>query len=178
MAAYTRCFTIGSRFVISGRLLAFRLRNEAESGSLALRLACSPDKFPPDGLLHPTLASATCRTGNLHGELLSVHKIKPGLSWRTGGAERKYLNDLRGIAARQASSSGFGCGLTAIFLRSPRVPPKLRVSAVNPSSRVYTTSCYIRDKGPFCAVALISKPLSTIVNAVQETRHPGLSIVT
>jgi hypothetical protein len=26
-------------------------------------------------LRHPTLASATCRTGNLHGELLSVHKI-------------------------------------------------------------------------------------------------------
>src|ERR1035441_4188438 len=75
MAANTRCFTTDSRFVISGRLLTFRLRNEAESGSLALRLACSPYKFPPDGLLHPTLASATCRTGNLHGELLSVHKI-------------------------------------------------------------------------------------------------------
>src|ERR1019366_8353090 len=75
MAANTRCFTTDSRFVISGRLLTFRLRNEAESGSLALRLACSPHKFPPDGLLHPTLASATCRTGNLHGELLSVHKI-------------------------------------------------------------------------------------------------------
>jgi predicted PurR-regulated permease PerM len=26
-------------------------------------------------------------------------------------------------------------------------------------------------------VALITKPLSTIVNAVQETRHPGMSIV-
>ena len=88
MAANTRCFTTGSRFVISGRLLAFRLRNEAESGSLTLWLACSPHKFPPDGLLHPTLASATCRTGNLHGELLSVHKIKPGLSWRTGDAEK------------------------------------------------------------------------------------------
>src|ERR1035441_1342460 len=75
MAANTRCFTTDSRFVISGRLLTFRLRNEAESGPLALRLACSPHKFPPDGLLHPTLASATCRTGNLHGELLSVHKI-------------------------------------------------------------------------------------------------------
>jgi hypothetical protein len=92
MAAYTRCFTTGSRFVISGRLLAFRLRNEAESGSLALRLACSPHKFPPNGLLHPTLASATCRTGNLHGELLSVHKIKPGLSWRTGDAEENAEN--------------------------------------------------------------------------------------
>ena len=74
-AACTRCFTTGCRFVISGRLLAFTLRNEAVSGSLALRLACSPHKFPPDGLLPPTLASATCRTGNLHGELLSVHKI-------------------------------------------------------------------------------------------------------
>src|ERR1019366_8474905 len=87
MAANTRCFTTGSRFVISGRFLAFRLRNEAESGLLALRLAYFPHKFPPNGLLHPTLASATCRTGNLHGELLSVHKIKPGLSWRTKDAE-------------------------------------------------------------------------------------------
>src|ERR1019366_5679800 len=101
MAANTRCFTTGSRFVISGRLLAFRLRNEAESGSLALRLARSPHKFPPDGLLHLTLALATCRTGNLHGELLSVHKIKPGLSWRTGDAENSKKNS----SALSASSA-------------------------------------------------------------------------
>jgi predicted PurR-regulated permease PerM len=49
---------------------------------------------------------------------------------------------------------------------------------VNPNPQAYTTSCYIRDKGLFSVVALITKPLSTIVNAVQETRHPGLSIVT
>src|SRR5471030_186496 len=110
MAAFTRCFTTGSRFVISGRLLAFRLRNEAESGSLALRLACSPHKFPPDELLHPTLASATCRTGNLHGELLSVHKIKPGLSWRTGVAEED-------AESQQSQRS------------SLRLPPRLSVSA-------------------------------------------------
>src|SRR5471030_1291033 len=102
MAAYTRCFTTGSRFVISGRLLAFRLRNEAESGSLALRLACSPHKFPPDGLLHPTLASATCRTGNLHGELLSVHKIKPGFIL----AHQSCIRRLSAAGYPKASGSG------------------------------------------------------------------------
>jgi hypothetical protein len=82
LSACARSFTTGSRFVISARLIAFRLRNKAESGSLARRLGCSPHKFPPEGLLHPTLASATCRTGNLHGELLSVHQISqayPGI---------------------------------------------------------------------------------------------------
>ena len=36
----------------------------------------------PDGFLHPALAGLHVRTGNLHGELLSVHKINqayPGL---------------------------------------------------------------------------------------------------
>src|ERR1039457_6903349 len=36
MAANTRCFTTDSRFVISGRLLTFRLRNEANR----VRLRC------------------------------------------------------------------------------------------------------------------------------------------
>ena len=55
---------------------------EAESGSLALRLAGSPPDASPAGLLHPALVRLHVRTGNLHGELLSVHKISqayPGI---------------------------------------------------------------------------------------------------
>src|SRR5215510_4609402 len=50
-------------------------RNEADSGSLALRLAGLLPRFPPDELLHPAPVPLHVRTSNLHGELLSVHKI-------------------------------------------------------------------------------------------------------
>ena len=49
--------------------------NEAEVGSLALRLALSPLKASPDRVTPSHARSATCQTGNLQGELLSVHKI-------------------------------------------------------------------------------------------------------
>jgi hypothetical protein len=41
IAAIARCFTTGIGFIISGRLTAPCMRNEAESGSLALRLTPS-----------------------------------------------------------------------------------------------------------------------------------------
>jgi hypothetical protein len=45
MAAYACCFTIGlSGFIQVGRTGHLRIPIEAESGSLALRLACSPRK--------------------------------------------------------------------------------------------------------------------------------------
>jgi len=55
--APTRCFLVGSRLHPSSAdwpLLS--LCNEAVSGSLALRLACSPRKASPVRLLPPTLA--------------------------------------------------------------------------------------------------------------------------
>ena len=86
-----------SRLVISVRLLAFRLRNEAESGSLALRLACSPHRFPPDGLLRPAPVQLLVRTSNLHGELLSVYKISQ-VSWCS-----RERQDLLNVSVRSAS---------------------------------------------------------------------------
>ena len=68
---------------IFGRLATFTLRHEAESGLLALRLAGLLRRFPPDGLLRLAPVQLHARTSNLHGELLSVHKIKPGLAWCT-----------------------------------------------------------------------------------------------
>src|ERR1035438_5008651 len=50
----------------------------------------------PDGLLHPALAGLHVRTGNLHGELLSVHKISqayPGVP--TVGALADYVAGMR-----------------------------------------------------------------------------------
>ena len=74
-------------FILSGRLATFDLRNEAASGSLALRLAGSLPRFPPDRLLCPAPVQLHVRTSNLHGELLSVHKIKPGLTWYSKDAK-------------------------------------------------------------------------------------------
>jgi len=62
-----------SGFIIFGRLATSNLRHEAESGSLALRLAGSHPRFPPDRLLHLAPVPLHVRTSNLHGELLSVH---------------------------------------------------------------------------------------------------------
>src|SRR5208282_2485972 len=45
-----------SGFITYGRLAAPSLHNEAESGSLVLRLMGSPREASPDGLLRPTLA--------------------------------------------------------------------------------------------------------------------------
>ena len=74
-----RCLLIASPpiagFIISGRLATFDLRNEAASGSLALRLAGSLPRFPPDRLLCLAPVQLHVRMSNLHGEFLSIHKI-------------------------------------------------------------------------------------------------------
>jgi hypothetical protein len=54
-------------------------RHEAESDSLALRLAGLPPRFPPAGLLPLAPVQLHARTSNSHGELLSVHKISQAL---------------------------------------------------------------------------------------------------
>jgi hypothetical protein len=71
-------------------MATFAKFNEAEVGSLALRLALSPLKASPDRVTPSHARSATCQTGNLQGELLSVHKIDqawpgaPGFTGLTG----------------------------------------------------------------------------------------------
>src|ERR1035437_9564324 len=49
--------------------------HEAESGSLALRLAGLLPRFPPAGLRRLAPDRLHARTSNLHGEFLSIHKI-------------------------------------------------------------------------------------------------------
>jgi len=73
VVAFARCFTTGCRFHPSRRTDRLHLPNEAESGSLALRLACLPPESS-SSITGTAARSATCGTGNLHGELLSVHK--------------------------------------------------------------------------------------------------------
>jgi len=60
---------------LSGGLATFAWTNEAEMSSLALRLTSSPQQGFARRIAPPRAYRATCRTGNLQGELLSVHKI-------------------------------------------------------------------------------------------------------
>ena len=63
-----------SGFTQSGRLATLSLCNEAETGSLLAARTFASRGFAPR--ITPTHArSATCRTGNSHGKLLSAHKI-------------------------------------------------------------------------------------------------------
>ena len=81
-------------FTYPGRMATPRKFNEAETGSLALRLALSPHEASPDRVTPSHARSATCQTGNLQGELLSVHKIDqawPGTPGFTGSSGYKGL---------------------------------------------------------------------------------------
>ena len=90
------CFPSGSRLHPSRRTGHLRVPIEAESGSLALRLTGSPPESA--GPITGTRArSATCRTGNSHGELLSVHKIRQAYP---GTPEQQSRN--------QSRTRGFG----------------------------------------------------------------------
>lgn len=59
-------------FSILGRLATPNLSNEAESGSLSLRLASSPPEASPEWITPTHARLATCQTGNLHGGHLSI----------------------------------------------------------------------------------------------------------
>jgi len=74
-------------FAYPGRMATSTKFNEAETGSLALRLALSPHEASPDRVTPSHARSATCQTDNLQGELLSVHKTDqawPGAPGSTG----------------------------------------------------------------------------------------------
>jgi hypothetical protein len=100
-------------------------RNEAESGSLALRLAGLLPRFPPDGLPRLAPVRLHARMSNLHGELLSVHKISqawPGIPETRRNSKRKERT------ANSKSERGRGAAqlLQAIVLSLPlRRPPPL-----------------------------------------------------
>jgi len=62
-------------FTYPGRMATLIEFNEAETGSLALRLTPSPHEASPDQVTLSHARSATCQTGNSHGRLLSAYKI-------------------------------------------------------------------------------------------------------
>jgi len=72
LAPITSSSMAGFRF--SGTLATPTLCNEAESGSLALRLTCSPHEASPVRFSNGARL-AICSMGNSQNELLSVHKI-------------------------------------------------------------------------------------------------------
>ena len=77
-------FPVDDRLHPSRRTGHFQIPNEAESGSLALRLTCLPiPRLHQMDCSHLALAGLHVRTGNLHGEHLSSSQDQPGLSWRT-----------------------------------------------------------------------------------------------
>jgi len=88
--AYARFFTASSGLHLSWTDSHSQKFNEAETGSLALRLAPSPHEASPDRVAPSHARSATCQTGNLQGRLLSACKIgqalpgAPGLTGYTG----------------------------------------------------------------------------------------------
>ena len=77
-----------SGFIILGRLATSTLRHEAESGSLALRLAGLLPRFPPGGSRRLAPVPLHVRTSNLHGEFLSFHKISQAWPGVPKGAKK------------------------------------------------------------------------------------------
>ena len=62
------------------------LHNGAEMSSLTLRLTSSPAQGFARRITPPRACRATCRTGNLQGELLSVHEISQACPGTSGGS--------------------------------------------------------------------------------------------
>ncbi len=62
-------------FTYPGRMATFAKSNEAETGSLALRLALSPHEDSRDRVTPSPARSATCQTGNLQGEHISEETV-------------------------------------------------------------------------------------------------------
>jgi len=103
-------------FTYPGRMATPKKFNEAETGSLALRLALLPHEASPDRVTPSHARSATCQTDNLQGELLSVHKIDqalPGAPGSTGSARSIFLS-------------------LKLLFKLESIPKKIRVIRANP----------------------------------------------
>ena len=64
-----------SGFILVGGLATFVFLSRPNRVHLRCGSRVRPCHASPDRFLHPALAGLHVRTGNLHGELLSVHKI-------------------------------------------------------------------------------------------------------
>jgi len=62
-------------FALFGGLVAIKTCNEAESDSLALRLASLPERIPPPPITQRKRRRTTCQTGNLHDNLLTGYEL-------------------------------------------------------------------------------------------------------
>ena len=74
-AARARCFAADVRFRLIWQVDHSQKRNEAESGSLALRLTPSSSRGFGRRVTPTTARSTTRRTSNYHGQFLSTNKI-------------------------------------------------------------------------------------------------------
>src|ERR1035438_3941363 len=80
-----------SGFILVGGLAPSVFLSRPNRVYFILRLACfAHTNASPDELLHPALAGLHVRTGNLHGELLSVHKISQAYPGIPTVRERSY----------------------------------------------------------------------------------------
>jgi hypothetical protein len=105
-----------SGFILFGRLATPIKRHEAESGSLTLRLAGLLSRFPPAGLLRLAPVPLHARMSNLHGELLSIHKISqawPGIPKRRK-VSQVFLASLADFARYIAYELTGGAGHTVV----------------------------------------------------------------
>jgi hypothetical protein len=82
-------------FTYPERMATPKKFNEAETGSLTLRLTLSPHEASPDRVAPSHARSATCQTDNLQGELLSVHKIDQALPGAPGFTGFVVFHDLQ-----------------------------------------------------------------------------------
>src|ERR1035438_7677533 len=82
---------------LSGGLATFVSTNEAEMSSLPLRLTSSPRQGFVSKIAPTPAHRATCRTGNLQGELLSVHSI----SQACPGAPEEFLSEKNNSSLRR-----------------------------------------------------------------------------
>jgi hypothetical protein len=110
-AARARCFAADVRFRLIWQVDHSQKRNEAESGSLALRLTPSSSRGFGRRVTPTTARSTTRRTSNYHGQFLSTNKINQASPGTPDDADVRRWEQLNG-AGKPASF----CLLTAFFL--------------------------------------------------------------
>ena len=122
-------FPVDDRLHPSRRTGHFQIPNEAESGSLALRLTCLPiPRLHQMDCSHLVLAGLHVRTGNLHGEHLPVHKISqayPGAPTKGSGLIRRVPGYKAGAAVLRVicSTAVRTCGSRFASTSSPFSTP-------------------------------------------------------
>src|SRR5208283_3944339 len=108
--------------------------------SLALRLTSSPRQGFARGIAPPGACRATCRTGNLQGELLSVHQISQAYPGTPEQGKLRPTLRYHLIRAGPPAKRDPGCALSR-RPRSPRPPCSREVLAVPARARHGPAGC-------------------------------------